>query len=61
MPQLARQEARGGGPDNDFSEFGSEGGPPNIGSTGDSDDHGDSESRQDLDADNSDNEWIGRK
>ena len=36
MPRLARQEARGGGPENDFSELGSEGGPPDIVSGDDS-------------------------
>ena len=36
MPQLARQEARRGSLENDFSELGSEGGSTNIASGDDS-------------------------
>jgi len=36
LPQLARQEARGGGPGNDFSGLGSEGVSPDIASGDDS-------------------------
>jgi hypothetical protein len=56
MPELARQEARGGGPDSDGSESGNEGGPPDIGSAGESDDDGDLEFRQDLEGDDSDDD-----
>ena len=55
MPQLARQEARGGGRDSD-SEWDSEDGPPDIDSSDDSDDGDDLEFRQDLEGDDSDDD-----
>jgi len=56
MPHLARQEARGGGPDNDGSENGSEGEPPDIDSAGESDEDGDLEFIQDLEGDDSEDD-----
>ena len=56
MPRLARQEARGGGPDSDGSEYGSEGEPPDIGSAGEIDEDDDLEFRQDLEGDDSEDD-----
>ena len=56
MPHLARQEARGGGPDNDGSENGSEVEPPDIDSAGESDEDGDLEFIQDLEGDDSEDD-----
>ena len=56
MPHLARQEARGGSPDSDGSESGSEGEPPDIDSAGDSDGDGDLEFIQDLEGDDSEDD-----